>query len=346
MAEIGLRANEVRRLDLADVKWELGPFGKVHVRYGKGSRGSGPRERMVAADQRRGTGRCAGISRTCGASSATTTPGRALPCSPPSASRPTPGARGWDRTRCARRWLRRRAGTCRAGTASSPRTCCGTSARPGCYLNGMDLIAIQEALGSRLGSHHDAVRACPPRPCRAGVGCRSAASRAAAGRADLNALEPAAGGGEPRHLEGAGAAQHLLRWSRAGHPGRRGRLAARSRRRAGPPARPSSSEAAGEAPAASASPESAARTRPATARQQIMTPGELNPSQLQRDALPLRGRAALVTGVSRRAGASDTRSPSGWPPSAPACSCSTMPRTTTTSPGVATLAASRPSSTA
>ena len=47
MAEIGLRANEVRRLDLADVKWELGPFGKVHVRYGKGSRGSGPRERMA-----------------------------------------------------------------------------------------------------------------------------------------------------------------------------------------------------------------------------------------------------------------------------------------------------------
>jgi 3-oxoacyl-[acyl-carrier protein] reductase len=33
-----------------------------------------------------------------------------------------------------------------------------------------------------------------------------------------------------------------------------------------------------------------------------MTSGELNPSQLQRDLLPLRGRVALVTGVSRRAG--------------------------------------------
>jgi 3-oxoacyl-[acyl-carrier protein] reductase len=33
-----------------------------------------------------------------------------------------------------------------------------------------------------------------------------------------------------------------------------------------------------------------------------MTPGELNPSQLQRDALPLRGRVALVTGASRCAG--------------------------------------------
>src|SRR5882757_3354673 len=33
-----------------------------------------------------------------------------------------------------------------------------------------------------------------------------------------------------------------------------------------------------------------------------MTPGELSPSQLRPDLLPLRGRAALVTGVSRRAG--------------------------------------------
>ena len=47
MAEVGLRVNEARRLDLADVKWELGRFGKLHVRYGKGARGSGPRERMV-----------------------------------------------------------------------------------------------------------------------------------------------------------------------------------------------------------------------------------------------------------------------------------------------------------
>lgn len=33
-----------------------------------------------------------------------------------------------------------------------------------------------------------------------------------------------------------------------------------------------------------------------------MTPGQPSPGQLQRDPLPLRGRAALVTGVSRRAG--------------------------------------------
>lgn len=47
MADTGLRANETCGLDLADVHWELGRFGKLHVRIGKGSNGSGPRERMV-----------------------------------------------------------------------------------------------------------------------------------------------------------------------------------------------------------------------------------------------------------------------------------------------------------
>jgi len=47
MADVGLRVNEVSHLDLADVKWDLGRFGKLHVRMGKGARGSGPRERMV-----------------------------------------------------------------------------------------------------------------------------------------------------------------------------------------------------------------------------------------------------------------------------------------------------------
>ncbi|MFF4352510.1 tyrosine-type recombinase/integrase [Streptomyces sp. NPDC001530] len=33
--------------DLADIKWDPGRFGTLHVRHGKGARGSGPRERMV-----------------------------------------------------------------------------------------------------------------------------------------------------------------------------------------------------------------------------------------------------------------------------------------------------------
>ena len=47
MADVGLRVNEACKLDLADVKWDLGLFGKLHVRPGKGAPGSGPRERMV-----------------------------------------------------------------------------------------------------------------------------------------------------------------------------------------------------------------------------------------------------------------------------------------------------------
>lgn len=47
MAEVGVRINEACRLDLDDITWELGRFGKLRVRHGKGSRGSGPRERMV-----------------------------------------------------------------------------------------------------------------------------------------------------------------------------------------------------------------------------------------------------------------------------------------------------------
>jgi site-specific recombinase XerD len=47
MSQVGPRVNEACHLDLGDVKWELGRFGKLHVRVGKGARGSGPRERMV-----------------------------------------------------------------------------------------------------------------------------------------------------------------------------------------------------------------------------------------------------------------------------------------------------------
>jgi integrase/recombinase XerD len=47
MADIGLRINEVRSLDLDDIKWDLGRWGKLHVRHGKGANGSGPRARIV-----------------------------------------------------------------------------------------------------------------------------------------------------------------------------------------------------------------------------------------------------------------------------------------------------------
>ncbi|MGW1410850.1 hypothetical protein [Streptomyces sp. NPDC002403] len=50
---VGLRCREVSRLDLTDFHRnpkapELGRYGQVHVPYGKASKGSGPRRRMVA----------------------------------------------------------------------------------------------------------------------------------------------------------------------------------------------------------------------------------------------------------------------------------------------------------
>jgi len=41
-ADVGLRINEARMIDLGDVRWELGRFGKLNVRHGKGSRRKGP----------------------------------------------------------------------------------------------------------------------------------------------------------------------------------------------------------------------------------------------------------------------------------------------------------------
>jgi site-specific recombinase XerD len=47
ITDVGLRINEVRMLDLTDVRWDLGRFGKLHVRHGKGSKRRGPKQRIV-----------------------------------------------------------------------------------------------------------------------------------------------------------------------------------------------------------------------------------------------------------------------------------------------------------
>jgi integrase/recombinase XerD len=43
----GLRSEEAVKLDAADVHYRRGPFGKLHVRFGKGAHTSGPRPRWV-----------------------------------------------------------------------------------------------------------------------------------------------------------------------------------------------------------------------------------------------------------------------------------------------------------
>lgn len=43
----GLRSAEVTALEVRDLHFDRGPFGKVHVRFGKAAKGSGPRPRWV-----------------------------------------------------------------------------------------------------------------------------------------------------------------------------------------------------------------------------------------------------------------------------------------------------------
>ena len=43
----GLRADEAAMLDRSDIHFGRGPFGKLHVRFGKGAKASGPRPRWV-----------------------------------------------------------------------------------------------------------------------------------------------------------------------------------------------------------------------------------------------------------------------------------------------------------
>ena len=44
---VGLRINETAMLDIRDWRPDLGPSGKIHVRFGKGSVGRGPKSRLV-----------------------------------------------------------------------------------------------------------------------------------------------------------------------------------------------------------------------------------------------------------------------------------------------------------
>jgi site-specific recombinase XerD len=46
---VGLRMEETRMLDVRDWRRDLGAHGKLHVRFGKGSRGRGPKTRLVPA---------------------------------------------------------------------------------------------------------------------------------------------------------------------------------------------------------------------------------------------------------------------------------------------------------
>lgn len=130
MSQVGLRVSEACKLDLAEIKWGLGRFGKLHVRHGNGARGSA-RANGWSPWSTAPTGRCGGPSRTSGASSMTTTPAPAPRCSPPSPDAPTAPRAGSATMPCAAALRPRPRHICRAGATSSPRMSCGTSVRPG-----------------------------------------------------------------------------------------------------------------------------------------------------------------------------------------------------------------------
>ena len=145
-SQVGLRIGETRRLDMTDVLWESGPLGKLHVRFGKGSRRRGPKQRITplingsrpllewfVADVR---GQF---------DDRWDQPGAPLLCSERKTS-------DGDACRVSAETLRaglpgRSPGTCRPGGAGSARTCCGTPSRPRSYRDGVDIAAIQELLG-------------------------------------------------------------------------------------------------------------------------------------------------------------------------------------------------------
>jgi DNA-binding Xre family transcriptional regulator len=187
MADVGLRVNEASHLDLTDIKWDLGRFGKLHVRMGKGARGSGPRERMVPLINGAGATLRWFVQDVWSCfDDDHARPGAPLFCSE---RRNADGsaARAGNETL--------RSDLAAAAAAHLPdwtervtphvlRHFCASQL----YLGGMDLIAIQETLGDELHSR-------PRRPCR--------------GRLDRR---PAAGG---RPAEGTGAVKWNLRLAAA-----------------------------------------------------------------------------------------------------------------------------------
>jgi integrase/recombinase XerD len=196
MAEVGLRVNEACQLDLDDVKWDLGRFGKIHVRMGKGARGSGPRERMVPLiNNARATLEWFVQDVWGHFDDDHTRPGAPLL---PSERRNPDGtcARVGDEAP--------RAALAGAAAAHLPdwrgrvtphllRHSCASQL----HANGMDLTADPGGPGSFLGHHHHELHPRPPHPCRGRLDLRPAARRREAeGAADMTAGVPAAGPGQ------------------------------------------------------------------------------------------------------------------------------------------------------
>ncbi|MEW1674866.1 tyrosine-type recombinase/integrase [Streptomyces noursei] len=142
-ADVGLRINEARMLDLDDVRWDLGRFGKLNVRFGKGSRRSGPRQRMVPLINGADRSLHWYVEDVWGHFGADhTLPGAALF---PSERRAVSGRAGAEvfRTSLAQATARHLPAWAGKLTPHVLRHFCASQL----YLTGMDLVAVQELLG-------------------------------------------------------------------------------------------------------------------------------------------------------------------------------------------------------
>ena len=112
---VGLRIGETYMLDIRDWRRDLGEYGKLHVRFGKGSRGRGPKTRLVPAIDSAAIWWSGGWL-TCGTSSATTGPMWTLRCCRVSGTIRTPATAGGSGIRrCGTVLPRRSTGGCRRG---------------------------------------------------------------------------------------------------------------------------------------------------------------------------------------------------------------------------------------
>ena len=204
-ADVGLRINEAWMLDLDDVRWELGRFGKLNVRHGKGSRRRGPKPRLVPLINGADRNLRWFIEDVWGQFDADhARPGAPLfpserKCRDGSCSRATADVFRRSLAEAAERHLPAWAGKL---TPHVLRHFCASQL----YLGGHEPVRHPGTTRPFLDRHHGQVYPRSRHPRRGRLGRRASSAPPTDGRDWPDEMEPPAGGRQPRHLEGQRAA--------------------------------------------------------------------------------------------------------------------------------------------